>query len=184
MAANTSILNATLQSTVLTLEGMSCASCANVIERAVTQVSGVVNAQVNFAAEQATVDYDARKTSPAYIQKAVTASGYQASELKRNWLDAATVAADLDQTNSYQTARQSRFIQRLPDWLANLAQQGNCQQQRRQPFNDRDAADDAGDNAAALALLFLHHPWVQFALATPVVFWCGAVILCRGHGRR
>ncbi|MEO1179730.1 MAG: cation transporter, partial [Cyanobacteria bacterium J06636_28] len=47
----------------LTLTGMSCAACANTVETAIRQVPGVTEAQVNFATEQARVDYDAGSIS-------------------------------------------------------------------------------------------------------------------------
>ena len=61
----------------LALEGMSCASCVATIERALGDVDGVVDARVNFAAEEATVD----TTSAADVNMlidAVHAAGYAA----------------------------------------------------------------------------------------------------------
>lgn len=40
----------------LKLEGMSCASCAQSIEKALKRARGVEQAQVNFAAEKAYVE--------------------------------------------------------------------------------------------------------------------------------
>jgi Cu+-exporting ATPase len=42
----------------LPLVGMSCASCASTIEKALTAVEGISEAAVNFAAEKAKVTYD------------------------------------------------------------------------------------------------------------------------------
>lgn len=81
---NTTFLNATalqattLQLTTLQLKGMSCAACANSIEKAIQQVSGVSRVQVNFAAEQASVEYDDHRTSLEKIQAAVAEAGYEA----------------------------------------------------------------------------------------------------------
>lgn len=47
----------------LKLRGMSCAGCARNIEKAIKVVPGVTEVNVNFAAEQATVEYDTRKTN-------------------------------------------------------------------------------------------------------------------------
>ena len=46
------------QRITLDIEGMSCASCAQRLARALSELPGVNEAQVNFAAEKAYVDYD------------------------------------------------------------------------------------------------------------------------------
>ena len=38
--------------------GMSCAACAGRVEKALSRTAGVFEANVNFAAEKATVEYD------------------------------------------------------------------------------------------------------------------------------
>jgi P-type Cu+ transporter len=63
--------------TTLKLKGMSCAACANSVEKAIRQVPGVRAVQVNFAAEQAQVDYGHRSNLTA-IQAAVSDAGYEA----------------------------------------------------------------------------------------------------------
>ena len=65
----------------LKLRGMSCASCANSIEKAIGSVPGVSEVNVNFGAEQATVKYDPRKANIEKIQDAVDAAGYSAFSL-------------------------------------------------------------------------------------------------------
>ncbi len=54
----------------------ACAKCAVDIERALTQVNGVVAAQVNYAAERATVVFDPSCVSTAALVRAVRASGF------------------------------------------------------------------------------------------------------------
>src|SRR5262249_6060370 len=48
---------------IFELEGMSCASCAMRIEKGLRKVSGVKEANVNFATEQAAVNYDPAETN-------------------------------------------------------------------------------------------------------------------------
>jgi Cu+-exporting ATPase len=60
----------------LELEGMTCASCVNRIERKLNKLDGV-EATVNFATEQATVRYDAPVTVDELVG-AVEAAGYRA----------------------------------------------------------------------------------------------------------
>jgi len=43
------------------IRGMHCASCVQVIERAVRKIDGVEDCTVNLATEQATVTYNAEK---------------------------------------------------------------------------------------------------------------------------
>jgi Cu+-exporting ATPase len=56
--------------------GMSCASCAVRVEKALSKSAGVSVANVNLAAEKATVEYDPRATSPAELMRAVEGAGY------------------------------------------------------------------------------------------------------------
>ena len=62
----------------LPITGMTCASCANRIERKLNKLDGVT-ATVNYATERATVDYDAEAVEPAQLVAAVEAAGYAAS---------------------------------------------------------------------------------------------------------
>jgi Cu+-exporting ATPase len=59
----------------LPIQGMTCASCANRIERGLNRLDGV-NASVNYATERATVEYDPAEVSPERLVEAVEAVGY------------------------------------------------------------------------------------------------------------
>jgi P-type Cu+ transporter len=61
----------------LPITGMTCASCANRIERKLNRLDGV-SATVNYAIEKATVDYDPDVAAPEDLLGAVEAAGYQA----------------------------------------------------------------------------------------------------------
>lgn len=63
----------------LRLIGMTCAGCANTIEKALNQVNGVEAAQVNFATETATVT--GADISLESLQEAVKQAGYEAKPL-------------------------------------------------------------------------------------------------------
>ena len=69
-----------MESKTFDIEGMSCASCAQTIEKAVNQLSGVQQAIVNLATEKLVVSYDDHQVTSAEIIKAVTDAGYQATE--------------------------------------------------------------------------------------------------------
>ncbi|EGD54888.1 heavy metal translocating P-type ATPase [Gordonia neofelifaecis] len=76
----------------LELIGMTCASCANRIERKLNKLDGVT-ATVNYATEQAHVEYDADVTADDLIE-AVRAAGYDASPVRQ--VTAAAGPADED----------------------------------------------------------------------------------------
>ncbi|MBI5104090.1 MAG: heavy metal translocating P-type ATPase, partial [Solirubrobacterales bacterium] len=61
----------------LPITGMTCASCANRIERRLNKLDGV-SATVNFATERASVDYAPDATRPEELLQAVEAAGYHA----------------------------------------------------------------------------------------------------------
>lgn len=59
------------------IKGMHCASCAVTTEQALKKVPGVGNANVNFAMERATVEYDEEKTKPEHLAHAIKENGYE-----------------------------------------------------------------------------------------------------------
>src|SRR3954466_12749946 len=58
----------------LPITGMTCASCANRVERNLNQLDGV-EASVNYATEKATVAYDGDVVQPEQLVAAVEAAG-------------------------------------------------------------------------------------------------------------
>jgi Cu+-exporting ATPase len=60
------------------LEGMTCAACANRIEKGLSKLPGVTNAAVNFAMETARVEYSPGDISIADMQNKVKQLGYKA----------------------------------------------------------------------------------------------------------
>ncbi|MDZ7869272.1 MAG: copper ion binding protein [Rheinheimera sp.] len=56
------------------IKGMTCASCANRVEKALLSVPGITRASVNLATETATVAGDTGTTD---VEAAVKAAGYQ-----------------------------------------------------------------------------------------------------------
>ncbi|HET8755341.1 MAG TPA: heavy metal translocating P-type ATPase [Solirubrobacteraceae bacterium] len=62
----------------LPITGMTCASCANRIERTLNQLDGVT-ASVNYATEKATVDFDTARVEPEELVAAIESAGYHAA---------------------------------------------------------------------------------------------------------
>ena len=63
----------------LKLEGMSCASCVRRIEQALQKAGGVIEANVNFATEKASVTYNPEQVEAQDLIKIIVKAGYQAS---------------------------------------------------------------------------------------------------------
>lgn len=62
----------------LKIEGMTCASCAKTVERVTKKLAGVAEANVNFATEKLSINFDETKVSVEDIQGAVEKAGYKA----------------------------------------------------------------------------------------------------------
>jgi len=56
--------------------GMTCASCVGRVEKAITGVSGVIEAPVNLATKSASVVFDAARAGAAEIVSAIRGAGY------------------------------------------------------------------------------------------------------------
>lgn len=66
----------------LPIGGMSCAVCAKRVGKAISELEGVANVNVNFAAEKAFVTYNPQKVRPSAMKEAVLKAGYQPLENK------------------------------------------------------------------------------------------------------
>ncbi|WP_270394044.1 heavy metal translocating P-type ATPase [Bacillus paranthracis] len=60
----------------LQISGMTCAACANRIEKGLKKVEGVHDANVNFALEKTKIIYDPQKTNPQQFKEKVESLGY------------------------------------------------------------------------------------------------------------
>ncbi|TAD98481.1 MAG: copper-translocating P-type ATPase [Oscillatoriales cyanobacterium] len=137
------------------LQGMSCASCASSIEQAIKSVPGVIECNVNFGMEQASIQYDSQKTSLATIQATVDAAGYKALPLPE-------MAADEDDNDRKNRKSESQNLQRKL-WTAGIIS----------------ILLVVGGIPAMTGLhlpfipAWLHNFWLQLVLTAPVQFWCG-----------
>jgi Cu+-exporting ATPase len=73
---------AKMEKTVLPIQGMTCASCVNRVEKALSSLKGVVAVNVNFATERASVEYIPEELTIRDLKKAVQEAGYQVLEVK------------------------------------------------------------------------------------------------------
>ncbi len=60
----------------LQITGMTCAACANRIEKGLNKLEGVTNANVNFALEQASVNFDPAKVTMSGLEQKIGDLGY------------------------------------------------------------------------------------------------------------
>lgn len=63
------------------IDGMSCAACVGRVERAIGQLPGILDANVNLASERASISYLSDGLSPTQISDAITAAGYEVHEV-------------------------------------------------------------------------------------------------------
>jgi Cu+-exporting ATPase len=80
---------------ILKIGGMTCASCAQTIEKALTKAEGVVEANVNLATEQATVEFDAGVTNLSTLEKVIEGTGYKVVKKEAEEKEADKVDEDL-----------------------------------------------------------------------------------------
>jgi len=71
-----------IREVILPISGMTCASCAKTIEKAIGKLPGINEVSVNFATEKAKVVYDSSKTRISEIKDAVSKAGYKALEIE------------------------------------------------------------------------------------------------------
>ncbi|WP_353931640.1 heavy metal translocating P-type ATPase [Okeanomitos corallinicola TIOX110] len=146
-----------MENSILKLRGMSCASCAKSIENVINSVPGVNECIVNFGAEQATVKYDPRKTNLEAIQEAVDAAGYSAYPLQKQ-----NLMAGEDDVQKRHRFRESRDLIRkvaVGGIISTVLVIGSLPMMTGLHLS--------------LIPVWLHNPWVQLILTTPVQFWCG-----------
>ena len=141
-----------MENLTLQLQGMRCAACASTVERVVKKVVGVSSCQVNFALEQATVDYDPQVTTAIAIQTAIDKAGYQSWPLEVN--------NEQDEKINQKQVLQTLYAQLLLGGIASfLLLLGSIPMMTGWGMNSIPT--------------FFQNPWFQWLLATPVQFWCG-----------
>ncbi|MEH2354937.1 heavy metal translocating P-type ATPase [Nostoc sp.] len=140
----------------LKLRGMSCAACANNIEKAIRSVSGVIDCNVNFGAEQATIKYDRSLASLEKIQSAIASAGYSSDSLQEELL---SEEDDAEKASRQALQRQLSLKVVVGGVISIFLLLGSLPMM-------------TGLNLPLIPS-FLQNSWMQLVLTTPVVFWCG-----------
>src|SRR3954453_2486738 len=92
----------------LPIEGMTCASCTNRVERFLRKTDGVVEANVNLATEQARVRFDPALVGRDELVHAIVAAGYHVRPETSGRDD-----ASLDEAARADAERRARETRRL-----------------------------------------------------------------------
>jgi P-type Cu+ transporter len=66
---------------IIPISGMTCASCANSVEKAIKKLPGIQEVSVNFASEKAKVIYNSAEVRISEIKDAITNAGYKAMDV-------------------------------------------------------------------------------------------------------
>jgi Cu+-exporting ATPase len=137
--------------------GMTCAACANLIERRLRKTPGVARAAVNFATARATVEYDPQQASVSDFVARIKESGYGVAGLGEADDQAAAAEAG-SLTDAEAAAREEEYRDLKRRFLVALV-----------------------FSLPVLVLAMAHGAisfpgmnWVQLALTVPVVVYSGA----------
>jgi Cu+-exporting ATPase len=125
----------------LPITGMTCASCANRIERKLNKLEGVT-ASVNYATEKARVEFDPGTVAPEQLVAAVEAAGYEAALPSIQHPDTGATA-ERDETAPLRNRLLIAAVLSIPALLL----------------------------AMIPALQFDNFQWLTLNLVTPVVLW-------------
>lgn len=133
----------------LAIKGMSCASCANRVEKGLLEMYGILTAEVNLALETAQVSGLAEELTTEKLIEAVATAGYQAQVLNSEAAQAGHLAESEEQAYGWWPIAVAALLSfplmlgMIAEWLGWTFWRG----------------DFSG--------------WLQWALATPVQFWLG-----------
>jgi len=69
------------------IEGMTCAACAQRIDKSLNKVNGIKKVSVNLATEKATVEYDTQTVKISEIKQVIENTGYKALSIEKTTAD-------------------------------------------------------------------------------------------------
>jgi P-type Cu+ transporter len=133
------------------ITGMTCAACANKIEKRLNKLDGVEKATVNFALETVLVEYNPEQVSVSEMKEAIKKLGYTLEQKKEE------TGEQVDHRQKEIEKQQGKFIFSL---ILSI------------PLFWAMASHFKFTQFIWLPDMFMN-PWVQLALATPVQFIVG-----------
>jgi Cu+-exporting ATPase len=212
-----------IQKESLKISGMSCAACAARIEKGLSKLDGVKSANVNFAMERATVEFDDKYTNMQKLEEVVSRLGYslikeaEASEskvvLKITGMSCAACASKIEKKLSHLAGVSSANVNlttekatvnfdpseaKISEMIKAVEALGYGAERAEEITQDREKEQREKEIkklkitlifsvilsfplvlAMILSLIhvdvlsFLHNPYVQLAIATPIQFIIG-----------
>ncbi len=152
------------------LLGMTCANCANTIERTLKKLPGMAGVNVNFASERASVDYVPGAISIADMVRAIRKAGYDVPT-------ANTAAAQTGEMDVEQAAREAEIAMRrrrvivgmlfaIPAFILSMS---------------RDFGWLGPDAMMSMSTTRIFVNWALFALALPVQVYVGYPYYVHGY---
>ncbi|MBI2012022.1 copper-translocating P-type ATPase [Candidatus Daviesbacteria bacterium] len=131
------------------VQGMHCASCVRLIERALSRTNGISEANVNLATNKATITYDPKSVNDEQIESSVSNIGYKAL------LDEEVKSEDDEKKEKQKELRKLQHKVGISLFLGLLILWGSF------------------PGLMNTAPAILRNFWIQLLLATPVQFWAG-----------
>jgi Cu+-exporting ATPase len=132
----------------VSIEGMTCASCVQRIEKALAKVHGVTRATVNLATERASIEFTQGTVNELLLIQAIEKAGYKAKKM----------AGDEKTAESDEHKKVALKKERLHILLGVLFSAPLVVPMLLEPFG----------------VHWMPNPWAQLILTTPVQFWLGA----------
>lgn len=139
-----------IQKETLKISGMSCAACALRIEKGLNKLDGVNSANVNFAMEKATVEFDNKLTNAQKFDEVINKLGFEVIKEK-----AEEVSVDREKEQREKEIKKLRLtlvtsvILSSPLVIAMIL------------------------TLLRIDVVFLHNPYFQLIIATPIQFIIG-----------
>ncbi|OGG64287.1 hypothetical protein A3C94_00515 [Candidatus Kaiserbacteria bacterium RIFCSPHIGHO2_02_FULL_55_17] len=139
------------------IEGMHCASCVAIIERALLKTTGVHSANVNIATESASIEFDENIVSESGIAKAVEEVGYR--------LEKAVEMPDMDMSSPQHNHMEMERDDQMKEMKLKLIVGGLLS-----------VPIFLGSFPEWFSFVpgVLSNNWTLFLLTTPVQFWVGS----------
>ncbi len=168
------------------LTGMSCVNCAQTIEKSIEALPGIKKVLVNYASEKAYVDLEPSQISTQEIIRAVEQAGYGAfvqkeSALGRRKNAPAGSSSQADLAKEKHTRHLGRLsliaallsAPMLLGMILSIFSSMFGLGPAHDPAHSETLAAEGASSLLPALVHWLHLPWLQLALATPVQFLIG-----------
>jgi Cu+-exporting ATPase len=170
----------------LPLLGMTCANCANTIERTLKKMPGISSAAVNYASERASIDYVPGATGIADMVAAVRKAGYDVPTQGKAVTEASSLDAEQAARDADIQDRKRRMLFGLafaiPAFLISMARDFGVLAQWFGPaFAPMSTMTGMSGMMHSEPAGYSAINWLLFALALPVQLYTGKPYYVHGY---